>query len=154
MADTRIPQRDVRGLSDDALFEKLLGVAYEHQDSLTPGQALIARLVSFIRDVDNGGITQALWNRDLDETEQVIGDFEVIGAAEHADAVRQAVRTLAGGRWPASDADMESRLERISIDWIEANMTRYDEMLYFENRLWPHFNLYLVAHPNDFFLPE
>jgi hypothetical protein len=151
--DPRLPRETLHGMDDDEYFWTLMAPAWDDAGAGTPGQRALAVTTYLVRDVENGGMWQALWNRTADELAEVVAAFERLGAAEHAATVRAATRLLLGDDPPRDEEARRAALERHPRDWVVDRLEPLDERLYDETRLWPHFRRYVDAHPSEFFRP-
>lgn len=149
--DPRLSREAVEGLDDDGYFWELMAPAWDDAGAGTPGQRLLAVTTYLVRDVENGGMHQAAWNRAPAELDEAIAALERLGAAEHAAAAREAVRLLLGGQPPATLDERRALLDAADRDEVVERLEPLDERLYDERRLWPHFRRYVDAHPHEFF---
>lgn len=152
LSETRLTRASVIGLSDDDFFWALMEPAWNDSNVGTAGQQLLARVTYFLRDAENGGLAQALWNRDAAEVAQVIADLERIGAEDQAVTVAEAERVLFPDMpSPASLDERRALLDRHELEWWAEQLAPFDARLAEETALWPHFRRYLEAHPAEFF---
>jgi hypothetical protein len=156
-SDPRVLRTAVAGRADAEYFWYLMHPAWPGDDPTagTPGQQLLARVTYFLRDTANGGLSQALWNRDATEIAQVTADLERLGVPDQAVLVREAERILFSG--DASPSDLDERRDRIDAhdeDWVEEQLAPFDAQLIDEIDLWPHFRQYVESNPGEFFRDE
>lgn len=160
LPDHRILRRDVEGGSDDDLFWALaapLWPLYEGGDDValaregTPGMRAVMATTLLLRDVDNGGLAQALANQEPAHVEMALEGFRLLGAREHEAALREGMRTLLGAEPPPSRNERQRVIEGHDRAWIREHVTALEEALYDERRLWPLFRAYLERHPEEFF---
>ena len=149
--DPRLSRREVEALPEDEYFWALMEPAWDDAGAGTPGQRLLAVTTYFVRDVENGGHHQALWNRDADELAEVVAAFERLGAAGHAEVVRRASDLLLGKDPPRNHDLRRALLGRHDREWIDDHVGPFDERMYDETKLHPHFRAYIAAHPDEFF---
>lgn len=149
--DPRISRADVASLDEDGYLWALMEPAWDDYGAGTPGQQALASVTYFVRDVENGGLSQALWNRDPIQVQHVITGFDRLGATEQAEIVRSAVRLVFGDQAPHTLETRRSILDKLSREWEESNLYPLDQQLYDETRLYPYFRRYIEAHPDEFF---
>ena len=160
MPEFRKLRSDVIGMDDDALFWALaepLWPSGDEEDEIshlklgTPGQRALVTSLTFIRDVDNGGLEQALWNLEPEYIELVGEGLDLIGASDHAAALRSAV-TLLFGEPPIFDHEERREiLDSKDRSWREANLEPLNDRLYGEEELYRYFRSYVDANPAEFF---
>lgn len=149
--DSRLDRSAVEGLSDDEYFWTLMEPAWDDPAEGTAGQAALAAVTYFIRDTENGGLHQSIWNRDGDEIDRVLRGFDLFGAQEHAGALRRALHLIFGDSAPVELGLRRVRMERLGRDWYMQNTEPLDDIMYGEQRLYPLFHAYIAAHPHEFF---
>ena len=158
--DHRISRRDVEGASDDDLLWAVaapLWPRYEGGDDValarqgTPGMRAVMATTLFMRDVDNGGLEQALAGQEPAYVEMALEGFALLGAHEHAAAVREGMRRLLGPEPPAELDERRRAIEARGRDWLREHVQPLNEALYGERRLWPLYRAYIEAHPEEFF---
>ena len=149
--DPRRARAEMHGLADDEYFWEMMVPAWDDASAGTPGQRLLAVTTSLVRDVENGGMQQALWNRSGGQAEEAIAALERLGAAEQAAAARAAVRLLLGDAPPAALHARRAVLDAHPRAWVNEQVEPLDERLYDETRLWPCYRRYIDAHPAEFF---
>ena len=149
--DPRLARDAVDGLDEDEYFWALMAPAWDDADAGTPGQRLLAVTTYLVRDVENGGMHQAAWNRTPAELDEAIAALERLGATAHAATAREAVRLLLGEHPPASLDDRRALLDALDRDEVVERLEPLDERLYDERRLRPHFRRYVDEHPHEFF---
>lgn len=150
--ETRLSRSAVAGLSDDEYLWALMEPAWDDEGAGTSGQQALARVTYFLRDASNGGLSQALWNRDAGEVAQLIADFELLGVPDQAAMVAEAERTLFfNAPSPAALDKRREHLDALDRDWREESLELLDQRLADEEDLWPVFRQYVDAHPAEFF---
>lgn len=124
----------------------------EHLASATPGQRYLYSTLLFIRDVDNGGLEQAIWNLEPWLVELAIDGFVQFGASDHALAIRQALALLLGDKPPQSLVRRRRMIDKYLRSGRRDDLEFLNERLYGEERLWPKWQQYIDLHPAEFFL--
>jgi GNAT superfamily N-acetyltransferase len=151
VADPRRTRAELRSLTDDEYFWRLMMPAWDDASRGTPGQRLLAVTTTLVRDVENGGLHQALWNRTHDAVAEVVAALERLGALDHAAAVRTASELLLGDHAPTDLGARRSLLGARASEEMIARLEPLDRRLYDERRLWPYYRRYVAAHPAEFF---
>jgi hypothetical protein len=152
--DTRLTLDYAKGLSEEDLFWALMEPAWDDPGLGTKGQRILACVTYFIRDVDNGGIEQAIWNRESSAVQEVIQALEALGARESAELVRKAEQVLLGRRPPEDLEVRRERLDQLERAWLDEHIEPLNRQLYGEERLYRHFHAYVEQHPEEFFRPS
>lgn len=150
-SDTRVTRNAAHGLTEEDLFWTLMEPAWEGPGHGTKGQRLLACVTYFIRDVDNGGIEQAIWNRDFSELREVIDSLEELGAPSEALLLAKAEQLLLGPRPPEDLEVRRTLLEQRERSWLNKHIEPLNRQMYGEERLYPHFRAYVDQHPEEFF---
>lgn len=158
--DYRISRASVQGMDDSELFWALIEPLWPtqrvldelcHLAAATPGQQALYTVTLFIREVDNGGLTQFFKNSSGIYTEAVRDGLRLLAADQHAAAFEAAIAFFPHGRVPV-DRDARSNAVQAIIDERGKKAFRdLDKQLFGERRLWPFFRSYVEAHPEDFF---
>jgi hypothetical protein len=149
--DPRLPRARIEGQPDDAYFWALMAPAWDEPSTGTAGQRLLAVTTAFVRDVENGGLHQALWNRTGEALAEVVAALDRLGASDHAAAVREATLLLLGDPPPVELAARRAALGARLPAPLVARLEPLDRRLYGEHRLWDHYRDYIAAHPAEFF---
>jgi hypothetical protein len=150
----RISRAEAERMSFEELYLALIAPLQFDRTNGSRGQQILATATFFIREVDNGGLAQAFYNWSLDELLAAIDAFEAVGATTHAEIVRLALSRLFEGVDPASDTEVHSRVDALTEAWVEENFDALDERLYDERQLWPYFQQFIEANPEEFFFPD
>ncbi|WP_284349076.1 DMP19 family protein [Roseisolibacter agri] len=149
--DSRLTRDALHGLAADAYFWALMAPAWDAPDGGTAGQRALAVTTYLVRDVENGGLHQALWNRTAEQLAEALSALDRLGATEHAAAVRAAVALLLGDRPPDAREARRAVLGDRASEQARERLAPLDEQLYDETRLWPYYRRYIAAHPAEFF---
>lgn len=149
--DTRLARDSVEALSEEERFWQLMAPAWGESGRGTRGQRMLACVTYFVRDVDNGGLDQAIGNRDGTELDEVRQALALLGAAEHVQLLERAEVALLGASPPASMEARQSTIDRRSRDWLDEHIEPLNESFYGEERLYPYFREYIARHPEEFF---
>lgn len=132
--ETRRTRAELRGLPEDAYFWELMAPAWDDAGVGTPGQRALAVTTALVRDVENGGLRQALWNRTSEALAEALAALERLGATEHAAAVRAAATLLLGEGPPAGLEARRAALGDRVPAWAAARIEPLDRQLYDERR--------------------
>jgi hypothetical protein len=151
--DTRVLRSAMTNLSTEDYFWRLMEPAWTDEGRGTPGQQALARVTYFLRDAENGGLHQALWNRSSDQVAAVVADFARLGADQQAALVRTAERLLLGSTSPVDLSIRRERIDARASGWSWEALEQLDAQLADEPTLWPLFHRYVDAHPEEFFRP-
>ena len=149
--DTRLVRGSVEALSEEERFWELMAPAWGEAGRGTRGQRVLACATYFVRDVDNGGLDQAIGNRDGTELAEVRQALTLLGAADHVQLLQRAELALLGASPPASMEARQSMIDRHSRDWLDERIEPLNEQFYGEERLYPYFREYIARHPEEFF---
>ena len=149
--DTRLPRDTVDSLPEEERFWELMAPAWGESRRGTRGQRVLACVTYFVRDVDNGGLDQAIGNRDGTELDEVRQALALLGAADHAQLLKRAEVALLGASPPASHAARQSMIDRHSRDWLDEHIEPLNEQFYGEERMYPYFREYIARHSEEFF---
>ncbi|MCE9582829.1 MAG: DMP19 family protein [Planctomycetes bacterium] len=141
----------IAGLADDEMFWALLKPAWVNPKKGTRGQRAFACAIYFIRDLENGGIHQALTNRRPLEIQEVLTALDTLGADSHAQHVRKCINEVFGAKPPTDFNAWRDKLGGLSHDWITKHMDPHGRPLDDETQLWPMFRRFIATHPEDFF---
>ncbi|QSQ17471.1 DMP19 family protein [Myxococcus landrumensis] len=106
----------------------------------------------FIRDVDNGGLDQALYNFTPAAVDFVLKALDEIGADEHAATVRSGMQALFGATPPATQKERRQILDTRPRAWLDKHIDPLSDRLMGEERLHDCFLRYVEAHPSEFFV--
>jgi hypothetical protein len=149
--ESRRARTELRHVADDEYFWELMAPAWDDPSGGTPGQRALAVTTYLVRDVENGGLHQALWNRTAEELAEALDALDRLGASGHAAAVRAAATLLLGDRPPAELEARRAALGDRVAEWALARLEALDQQVYDETRLWPYYRRYIDAHPAEFF---
>ena len=149
--DTRLARDSVEALSEEERFWELMAPAWGGSGRGTRGQRVLACVTYFVRDVDNGGLDQAIGNRDGTELDEVRQALTLLGARDHVQLLERAEVALLGSIPPASMEARQSTIDRHSREWLDEYIEPLNEQFYGEERLYPYFREYLARHPEEFF---
>ena len=158
--DFRISRASTKGLRDRDLFWALVEPIWPsttEEDSLehlalgTPGQRALYATMLMARDVDNGGLKQALWNFETWFINLAIEGYERIGADSHAAAVREAIAAFFGNNAPPTLHARRRAVEAKDRDWLERTIEPLNQRMYNEDALWPYWQRYVQEHEDEFF---
>lgn len=138
-------------MGEDEYMWALMEPAWDDPAEGTRGQAAMAAVTYFIRDTENGGLHQSIWNRDGREIHNVVRGLELFKAAEQAEALRRALLIIFGDSAPEEIEARRAHMECFDRGWYEQNIYPLDESMYGEERLYPLFHAYIAAHPEEFF---
>jgi hypothetical protein len=159
--DFRIPHSRVANVGEDEFFWAVIEPiwpATEKEDtpnrilSGTPGQQALYGATLFIREVDNGGLQQFLWNMKSWYVDLAVKSLERIEAKEHADAFRRGIRAYFGDNMPDDLALRRRIIDGKTAEWREVEIEPLNKQLYGEERLYPYFRQYIERYPDQFFL--
>jgi Domain of unknown function (DUF4375) len=149
--DTRVTRDSVRTLSEEERFWALMAPAWDGPERGTRGQRVLACVTYFVRDVDNGGLEQAIYNRDAGELEEVHRALATLGADRLAQLLLSAERALLGRRPPASSEERCTLIDQHPEEWLDEHIEPLNEQFYGEEQLYPHFRQYVARNPDEFF---
>ena len=149
--DTRLTRDMVAKLPEEELFWALMAPAWDGPGTGTRGQRALACVTYLIRDVDNGGLEQAIWNRDKEQLDEVHQALVVLGADEHAQLLRRAEEALLGPRPPAGLEARRDLIDRYTREWLDEHLEPLNHEFYGEERLYPSFRDYIAQNPGEFF---
>lgn len=150
--DTRLARDSVEALPEEERFWELMAPAWGDSGQGTRGQRVLACVTYFVRDVDNGGLDQAIGNRDGAELREVRQGLSLLGAVDHVQLLDRAEAALLGASPPASMEARQSAIDRHSREWLDEYIEPLNEQFYGEERLYPYFREYIARHPEEFFL--
>ncbi|MFP2929666.1 DUF4375 domain-containing protein [Pyxidicoccus sp. 3LG] len=152
-AETRLTRASVEGLPPGERLWKLMEPAFDHDAKAgTHGQQVLALTTFFIRDVDNGGLDQALFNFTPTAVDFVLRSFDELGADEHAATVRAGLLALFGTAPPETLKERRRILDTRPRAWLDEHIDPLSERLYDEGKLEAFFLRYVDAHQSEFFL--
>jgi hypothetical protein len=151
--DTRLHRTTAEQLSEEDRLWALMAPAWGNPGQGTRGQRALACITYLIRDVDNGGLEQAIGNRDQSELDEVHRAFALLGADRHAELLRSAETALLGERPPQSLEQRRAQIERHPREWLNLHIGPLNEQFYGEEQLLPFFREFVARHPEEFFKP-
>ena len=151
--DSRLNRDIVAKLPEEELFWALMAPAWDGPGTGTPGQRALACVTYLVRDVDNGGLEQAIWNRDKEQLDEVHQALVLLGADEHGHMLQRAERELLGPRPPAGLEARRELIDSYTSEWLEEHLEPLNQQFYGEERLYPSFRDYIAQHPGEFFRP-
>ena len=123
-----------------------------HTAAGTPGQQFLYAATLFMREVDNGGLQQFLWNLDPWFADLTLKALSELGATEHATALRLGIDRIFGAHPPHSLDGRRSLMDAHPEFRRDSVLEELNERLYGEERLYPLFHKYVAAHPTEFFV--
>ena len=141
----------MEGRRDEDRFWMLMEPAWGDSGVGTRGQRALACVTYFVRDLDNGGLDQAIGNREASELDEVCEALLLLGAKDDADLIREAESKLLGDRPPADVESRRAAIDRRPREWLDTHIEPINELLYYEERLYPYFREYIARHPEEFF---
>jgi hypothetical protein len=159
--DFRISRSSTDGLDEADYFWALIEPVWpdssvedelEHILSASPGQRALYVVTLCIREIDNGGLYQFLYNSSGMYAAEVRKAFRLLGTDEHAAAFAKALKIFPNSRAPVDWGDRQEILESISKARLKTFFKPLEEELYNEYRIWPYFHKYVDMHPNEFFV--
>jgi len=125
-----------------------------HIAKATPGQRALYVLTLFMREVDNGGLEQFFFNSSGMYSEEVQKALRLLGAHDQLSAFEAALEIFPDGTVPEDQEERTDLVEAIPKQQRKRFFESLNERLYGEERLWPHFQRYIDAHPEEFFVNE
>ena len=149
--DTRMARDSVEALSEEERFWALMAPAWDNSRQGTRGQRALACVTYFVRDVDNGGLDQAIGNRDKTGLDEVRQALTLLGAKDHVELLDRAEVALLGASLPASMEARQSAIDRRSREWLDEHIEPLNEQFYGEEWLHPYFREYVARHPEEFY---
>ena len=149
--DTRVTRDSVQALSEEERFWALMAPAWDGPERGTRGQRVLACVTYFVRDVDNGGLEQAIFNRDAGELAEVHRALAALGADRLAQLLQSAEQALLGSRPPASLEERRVAIDEHPGEWLDERIEPLNEQFYGEEQLYPHFRQYIARNPDEFF---
>jgi len=152
-AETRLARASVEGLPPGERLWRLMEPAFDHDATVgTHGQRVLALTTYFIRDVENGGLDQALYNFPPAAVDFVLKGFDELGADEHAATVRAGILALFGATPPETQNERRRILDTRPRAWLDKHIDPLSDRLMGEDRLQSCFLRYVEAHPSEFFV--
>ncbi|TQF09916.1 DUF4375 domain-containing protein [Myxococcus llanfairpwllgwyngyllgogerychwyrndrobwllllantysiliogogogochensis] len=152
-AETRLARASVEELSPGERLWRLMEPAFDHDAKAgTHGQRVLALTTFFVRDVENGGLDQALFNFTPTAVDFVLKGFDEIGADEHAATVRAGMLALFGATPPETQNERRRIIDTRPRAWLDKHIDPLSERLMGEERLQSCFLRYVDAHPSEFFV--
>ena len=161
--DFRIFQASTTTLKDGDFYDALVEPIWpsneaedspEHLALGTPGQRALYATMLMARDVDNGGLEQALWNFEPWFIDLAVEGYERIGAHVHAATVREAIAAFFGNDVPLTLKARRRIIKAKARDWIKGTIEPLNERMYNEESLWPFWRRYVDGHEEEFYRPS
>ncbi|MCK8503185.1 MULTISPECIES: DMP19 family protein [Myxococcus] len=150
--ETRLARASIERLPPEERLWKLMEPAFDHSAQVgTHGQRVLALTTYFIRDVENGGLDQALYNFDPAAVDFVLKAFDELGADAHAATVRAGLLALFGATPPATRNERRRIIDERPRAWLNEHLDPLSNQLMDEERLRSRFLRYVDAHPSEFF---
>jgi len=131
---------------DETIVDEL-----KHISKGTPGQKAIFATTLFMREVDNGGIEQFLFNSSGIYSKEVLKGFELLEMKDHYEITKKAFGFFLFGKVPKDWGKRQRYLakrEKKQVSFFEP----LNDQIYGEERLYPYFKKYIHSHQNEFFV--
>jgi hypothetical protein len=116
----------------------------------TPGERAIFTATLFIREVDNGGLSQYFGNSSGIFAEEVLQGLKLLGMEKEYNIFQKACSYFPDGKVPT---DYDQRLDYlIQHEQDEKSFfSPLEQELFGEERFYPFFRRYIDTHPQEFF---